>query len=90
MFIPNAFTPDGDGINDVFSGIGEGYVNYEMWIYNRWGEQIFYTDSDADGWGSAGRYSLEDLPSGVYAYKIVTRRPTLEKNEYIGKVVVLN
>jgi gliding motility-associated-like protein len=90
MFIPNAFTPDGDGINDVFEGIGEGYVDYEMWIYNRWGEQIFYTDSDEEGWGSAGRYSLEDLPSGVYAYRIVTRRPTLDKNEYIGKVVVFD
>ena len=90
MFIPNAFTPDGDGINDVFEGIGEGYVDYEMWIYNRWGEQIYYTDSDAKGWGSQGRYSLEDLPAGVYAYRIVTRRPTLDKNEYIGKVVVLN
>ena len=88
LFIPNAFTPDGDGINDVFEGIGEGYVDYEMWIYNRWGEQIYYTDSDSDGWGSRGRYSLEDLQSGVYAYRIVTRRPTLDKNEYVGKVVV--
>jgi gliding motility-associated-like protein len=88
MFIPNAFTPDGDGINDVFEGIGEGYVDYEMWIFNRWGEQIYYTNSDSEGWGSRGRYSLEDLQSGVYAYRIVTRKPTLEKNEYIGKVLV--
>jgi gliding motility-associated-like protein len=88
LFIPNAFTPDGDGINDVFSALGEGYADYEMWIFNRWGEQIYYTDSDSKGWGSRGRYSLEDLQSGVYAYRIVTRRPTLEKNEYLGKIVV--
>lgn len=90
MFIPNAFSPDDDGINEFFKGFGEGYVNYEMWIFNRWGEQIYYTDSDLNPWSSNSRNSLEELQSGVYAYKIVTRRPTLEKNEYLGKVVVLN
>jgi gliding motility-associated-like protein len=90
MFIPNAFSPDDDGINEYFKGFGEGYVDYEMWIFNRWGEQIYYTDNDLHPWGAGSRNSINDLQSGVYAYKIVTRRPTLEKNEYLGKVVVLN
>ena len=90
MFIPNAFSPDDDGINEYFKGLGEGYVDYEMWIFNRWGEQIYYTDTDLHPWGAGARNSVNDLQSGVYAYKIVTRRPTLEKNEYIGKVLVLN
>lgn len=89
FYIPNAFTPDGDGINDSFSGIGEGFLNYEMYIYNRWGEEIFYTDNYAARWGIGPRGVLDRIPIDVYAYKMIVTLPTLETKQYIGRVTVI-
>ena len=89
FYIPNAFTPDGDGINDSFSGIGEGFLSYEMYIYNRWGEEIFYTDDYSARWGKGPRGILDRIPIDVYAYKIILTLPTLEKEQYIGRVSVI-
>jgi len=51
FYIPNAFTPaNGDGINDLFTGKGIGIAEYEMWIFDRWGEKVYYTnDIEKDG-----------------------------------------
>lgn len=89
MWIPNTFTPDGDGINDAFAAIGEGFVSYEMYIFNRWGEQIFQTDSYALRWGDGQRGILDNIPIDVYSYKIIARLPTLETRQFIGRVTVI-
>lgn len=89
FYIPNAFTPDGDGINDSFSGVGEGFLNYEMTIFNRWGEEIFYTSAYEDKWGKGPRGTLDRIPIDVYAYKIIITLPSLEREEYIGRVAVI-
>lgn len=89
FYIPNAFTPDGDGINDSFSGVGEGFLNYEMTIFNRWGEEIFYTNAYEDKWGKGPRGTLDRIPIDVYSYKIIITLPTLEREEYIGRVTVI-
>ncbi len=73
LLIPNAFTPNGDGMNDVFSIICTGMDNdfennFQMQIYNKWGEVIFDTKSPADGWD--GKSKGEKCPSGVYTYLI--------------------
>jgi photosystem II stability/assembly factor-like uncharacterized protein len=44
LYIPNTFTPNGDTFNDVFAPKGEGVLKYEMYIYSRWGEEVFYTN----------------------------------------------
>ena len=50
-FVPNAFTPNGDGLNDVFRAVGLYQdIDYKMLIYNRWGQQIFVSTSLDDGW----------------------------------------
>jgi hypothetical protein len=89
LWIPNAFTPDGDGLNDQFSGIGEGFISYEMAIYNRWGEQIFFSDNYRDKWGEGPRSELPRIPIDVYSYKIWVSLPTLERKQYIGRVTVI-
>lgn len=52
IFIPNSFTPDGDGINDEFKPIGKGYNDegYNLTIYNRWGQRVFSSTSFEKGW----------------------------------------
>lgn len=89
MWIPNTFTPDGDGINDAFAAIGEGFVSYEMFIFNRWGEMIFQTDSYDFRWGDGQRGILDNIPIDVYSYKIIARLPTLETKQFIGRVTVI-
>lgn len=89
FYIPNAFTPDGDGINDSFSGVGEGFLNFEMSIFNRWGEEIFHTLDYDQKWGIGPRGVLDRIPIDVYAYKIEITLPTLEKKHFIGRVTVI-
>ena len=64
--IPNAFSPNGDGINDIFKPIMENVVDYEISIFNRWGEKVFYSESLERGWD--GFVQGVKANSGVYFY----------------------
>ena len=50
IFVPNTFTPNGDGDNDLFEIKGENIESFELWIYNRWGEKIYNTTEISDFW----------------------------------------
>jgi gliding motility-associated-like protein len=64
--VANAFTPDGDGIDDELHVIGKGISSMEWKIFNRWGELV-YNSSDANaGW--SGKQSGKELNAGVYVY----------------------
>lgn len=89
FYIPSAFTPNGDGTNDLFGGIGEGFTSYTMLIFNRWGEIIFESNSYNKRWGLSDRSQDISFPSGVYVYKIKVATPTKEIKEYIGKVTLI-
>jgi gliding motility-associated-like protein len=71
FFIPNAFTPNGDGLNDVFGAIPRiDYVNqYRISIFNRWGQLLFESSDLHLGWD--GTYQGEACPAGAYVYRIV-------------------
>lgn len=65
VFIPNAFTPNGDGLNDVFKA--EGYVrSVHLQVFNQWGEKVFESNEQQRGWD--GNYKGTAQPSGVYIY----------------------
>jgi gliding motility-associated-like protein len=67
LYVPSAFTPNGDGKNDVFNALG--VVNdFQMEIYNRWGERIFKTSSLLNGWDGMCKGSIQ--PYGTYVYYI--------------------
>ena len=69
FFVPNTFTPDGDGKNDYFFGDGVGVKEYEMRIFNRWGEIIYHSEGERDTWD--GRVGGIMSPNGVYIWKIL-------------------
>jgi len=71
FYIPNAFTPNGDGLNDTFGAIPKyDYVNrYKMSIFNRWGQMIFETTDINAGWD--GTYQGSPVMLGAYVYRIV-------------------
>ncbi|MBT8195133.1 MAG: gliding motility-associated C-terminal domain-containing protein [Bacteroidia bacterium] len=70
MYVPNSFTPNGDGINDDFGVHGEGLKTFNMSIYNRWGQLIFESNSVNQKWDGTFDGSL--VPNGSYVYHIVT------------------
>jgi len=87
FYAPNTFTPDNSNRNDVFRGEGEGWSAYAMTIFNRWGEQIFYSAEHALGWD--GTVNGSAAPLGTYLYHFYITDHTGEKHTYIGKVLLL-
>ena len=88
IYIPNAFTPDGDGINDSFSPKGAEFTEYEMSIFNRWGEKVYQThnvDKPWDGKSGSGSATQE----GVYAYKIRVIDFKGINHYYVGNVTLI-
>lgn len=92
VFVPNAFTPDGDGINETFQPVigGTDISDYSFRIFNRWGELIFETDNLNQAWVGnvdGGEYYAQD---GVYVYEIIVESDTLKLREkYTGHVTLL-
>jgi gliding motility-associated-like protein len=67
-YIPNAFTPNGDGYNDLFFIYGRGVEEMRLRIFNRWGELIFETTDQSQGWD--GTYRGELLNPDVFVYEL--------------------
>lgn len=68
LYIPNAFTPNEDGLNDSFGALGYGVKDYHLVIYNRWGQLIFESDRQDYQWD--GTYHGYKAPIGSYVYSI--------------------
>ncbi|MBX2843914.1 MAG: PKD domain-containing protein [Flammeovirgaceae bacterium] len=68
LFVPTAFTPNGDGTNDIFNVKGKNFARYELTIFNRWGEVIFTTSDKDEGW--KGYFLGELMPAGVYPWMV--------------------
>lgn len=66
--VPTAFSPNGDGFNDILYVYGGKILTLKLEIYNRWGELVFETSSKDEGWD--GTYKGEKAPAGVYVYKL--------------------
>ncbi len=80
VYVPNAFTPNEDGKNDVFMPVLAGHNTdiYEFNVFNRWGELIYKSNSSEDGWN--GKHRGQDVPGGVYVW-------TLKTGSKVGKVI---
>lgn len=89
IFIPNAFSPNYDGINDEFKVGGIGIRNLEMTIYNRWGEKIFYRKEDSNSFSWDGTYLGERVQEGSYMFTIMARDSINRPYFFKGMVTVL-
>lgn len=73
LYIPEAFTPNNDGLNECFEIKGVGFEGYELQIFDRWGSPVFQTTDPNECWD--GTFRGRDLPMGVYSYRLMARLP---------------
>lgn len=89
LYVPNAFTVNEDTKNMIFNAKGEGVKEYEMRIFNRWGEEVFRTKSLEYGWDGTVQSSGMDAPQAVYTYLIRTMDFNDDRYQYYGFVTLL-
>ena len=92
LFVPNSFTPNNDGINDVFKPMSNGYVDdFDFRVYNRWGDLIFQTNRLDEGWDGRLRNNIVLIDVFVYkiSYQHLSKKGGVEKEELVGTVTVL-
>ena len=70
IYVPTAFTPDNDGINDAFFVQTGRLEGYRLIIYNRWGEEVFYSEDTEEVWSGASKSGTHVCPDGVYLYSL--------------------
>jgi len=85
LYIPDAFSPNGDGTNDVFMAKGDYVKNFEMYIFDRWGQQLFHSTTINKGWDGTykgGTVCQQD----IYVYKILATDYKNKQHSYIGSI----
>lgn len=90
LYVPNAFSPNFDGTNDVFMAKGEGVKDFKIYIFDRWGNLVYYSDDMNKGWD--GRFKGkgdEILQEDVYVWKIEARNIKNETKLLKGTVSLL-
>jgi gliding motility-associated-like protein len=85
--VPNAFSPNGDGHNDVFFVLGGPFTELELRIYNNWGELIFVGVSQSQGWDGTRDGIVQ--PIGVYVYTVRAVTPDSKEYKLSGDVTLL-
>jgi len=89
VYIPNAFTPDNDGVNDYFSVVAEGIEFFELKIFDRWGV-VIYESNDVNGkWNGSFRDGEHYVMPGAYAYIVKVAGPCHQVTEYSGSVILI-
>ena len=89
LWVPNSFTPNGDGINEIFTAYGADINYFDMKMFNRWGDLIYETKDIASGWN--GALSSNTVQNDVYVYIMEYSTPCLDGKieKVIGHVSVL-
>lgn len=89
LYIPNSFTPNEDGLNDVFMPVGLGLIDFKMIIFDRWGAELFITNSLLQGWNGKFQGTNEFCMQDAYVYKIVATDNKSNTRTHVGKIVLI-
>ena len=88
VYVPSAFTPNNDGLNDVFRAMfGENVIDFKMQVYNRWGEVVFEARDINRGWD--GKIKGQNQPNGVYVWIVKYKTVTNSKEQLMKGTVML-
>ncbi|HRD40580.1 MAG TPA: gliding motility-associated C-terminal domain-containing protein, partial [Bacteroidia bacterium] len=90
IYVPNAFTPNSDGLNDVFQPKGFGVVDYELFVFDRWGEKVFSTKKFEEGWdGTFQGRGNKGCEQGTYTWLIRCTSVFSKAHELKGHVTLI-
>jgi len=89
LYIPNAFTPDKDGLNDVFKPVGIGVTKYHLMIFTRWGDKIFDSTNMNDGWDGTYKGNLCQLSVYVWVLEYESPCSDVKNLRKYGTVMLL-
>ncbi len=87
LYVPNAFTPDNDDLNEVFQPKGVGIAKYQLDIFDRWGEHLFNSVDFDTGWD--GKYTGKLCKTDAYIWKITVTDAAGKIGLYQGHVNLL-
>lgn len=88
-YVPNSFSPNADGRNDVFASQGTNIVSERMAIYNRWGMKIFESSAFPFNWNGRMQNTGDELPRGIYVYTISITDKFGKGHSYNGTVTLI-
>ena len=89
VYVPNSFTPNNDGVNDVWFPEINGWTEVETLLFNRWGEIIFSSTNPKTPWIGEVRGGSYFAPEGVYSYLIKAKFTNGEAREFRGFVTLI-
>ncbi len=89
IFIPNAFSPNGTELNEIWFPVMHGFKTYKMSIFDKWGEEIFHSEDQSIGWNGRFKGTGDVVQQDVYVYKIFVIDLMDNAYTYIGKVTLL-
>jgi len=89
VYIPNAFTPNNDGINDGFQVVISDVVYFEINIFNKWGEEIFYSTDPDEVWTGNVKGGDHYAPNGLYNYRLRWKGSRTDAEEFSGTIELM-
>ncbi len=91
FYAPNTFTPDDDDLNDTFlpKGVGFDIHSFNLFIFNRWGNLIFYSNDPAKGWDGRANHGSDIAQQDVYVWKVDLKDNLGIIHKYIGHVTIV-
>lgn len=89
LYVPNAFTPNNDGINDVFRVTGSSIARYNIQIFNRWGEVVFESDNIEEVWDGSHQGGTHYSQNDIYSYVIKVKGFDTDAFERSGHISVM-
>ena len=92
VYVPTAFTPDNDGVNDIWKPVIEGVreiIEYRLIIFDRWGDVLFESDNPDDGWIGNDKDGTHFVRDGVYSYRLVVRAERAQLREEFGSITIV-
>jgi gliding motility-associated-like protein len=87
IYIPSAFSPNDDRVNDTFGAQGKGIIDYNLVVFNRWGEEIFVSKDTSNKWD--GTYNSNPCQEDVYTYVVKYQGKIGPKKQIYGKVSLI-
>ena len=88
LHLPTAFTPNNDGLNDTFGVVGQGIEDFQLVIFDRWGNEVFASTTAEARWD--GHWNGQPLPQGAYSYKATATNRYQQGVVKVGSVMLLN